>query len=577
MRKRLSRLLTAVLCFSLLLPASVGAAESVEELLAGIPLTLRCGSSEFEYIGHQCNQRAYHIGTAYAFVVESGGAYYALGEDLGAVALHLSDGVLSADSGVAEVTPEPSETQKNFTMPLPAKIGDSYLTITALNGPLALSAEKSFVWYFTYYGEPATKARFFGSVTDLDTSVSGYLTFQNGTFGSIQNNMLNENNLYIYQKVCPHINREEHPETAATCTTGGNQGYFICKDCGSWVNEAGARFYYRGTDVYMYGNGSYDTYATGHHYVNGVCTHDPSHIALEYEPVTAETDLFEEGYRYIIAAPDSGNIWKVMDFDPAHIPDIRTGCTGVMGSDGNLRIDNSNDGRRSAAEFRITQAVDESAGDMIVRVPASATDTEKYGWGLWAPDNGSRICRMETDSGYMLFDNAWIPSEYSPHPYSILVREDGIAEVEMLTFSGLIHPIVYGSASVNTWSGDGPETLTCFYAPGYNTPGQAGSSAEINTRLFRAKAPEKYAVNTQIAGGVMRVNILSDGEQSAVLAVCGYDADGRLTACETEDVTLTAGTVQAQVSVGDAAEYRVFLLDAATYLPLNVKQYKQDA
>ena len=512
--------------------------------------------------------------------VKSGEAYYALGADLGTVPLTLSGGVLSADSGVAEIVPESAEYNTNFNSEVPAKIGDKYLTITALNGPLALSAEKAFLWNILDHSYTTPLALFYGKIGADDTAVSGCITFRDGAFGTTQWGSVTDDNLYIYQKVCAHANAEEHPEKEAACQSGGNDRYFYCQDCGSYLNgekeeksESGGLYY----------EGSFDRYATGHHYVNGVCTYDPSHIALEYEPVTAGMDLFEEGYLYIIAAPVSGSSWKVMGFDPQgenpDYPGPGQGCSAVMGRDGKLRIDNANDGTWSAAEFRLNAYPDNAMP--IIRVPENYTPGDNDPYGLKAPDNGSDICIPYTDTGYIMADNAWRPIQYpgeveiNHHPYSILVHSDGIAEIRVLVFSELFAPITYGKTSVYLPSG-GMEERTCFYAPGFSSDPVEGSAAP-NVRLFRAKAPEKYAVNTQIAESAMWVNILSDGEQNAVLAVCGYDADGRLTACETKNVTLTTGTVQEQVPVGDAAEYRVFLLDAAAYLPLNVKQYKQGA
>ena len=591
MRKRLSMLLSAVLCLTLLLPAPVSAAEE------SVPQTLRYGGNDYALISGNFSQMSYQTGTAYIFAVKSGENYYALGADLNAVALTLQDGVLSAGGGVAEVTPDDSgnEYHHSFKESLPAKIGDKYLTITGLNGPLALSAEKSFVWHFSsvgVYTDPL--ACFYGSISDSDTAVSGCLTFQDGKFGTTTWGNMNEGNLCIYQRVCPHAHLESHAEKAAACLTGGNAAYGFCPDCGSYLNEEGEYLYTTNGYVQQYSQDFFVRYATGHRYVDGVCTNDPSHIALEYEPVTKDANLFEDGYLYIIAAPTEGNNWKVMGFNPQGedplYPGPGQGCTAVMGRDGKLRIDNANDGTWSAAEFRVSRYPDDA--HMVITVPQNWTyeDYNQYFdeegnnpyYGLWMPDNGSQVCVPHTDSGYLLADNAWRPifdpseTTVPNHPYAVLVRPDGIAEIRMLTFTMFIPPITYGKTSVYVSEDNPKQEVTCFYAPGFSSDPIDGSG-EPNVRLFRAKAPEKYAVNTQIAGSAMRVNILSDGEQNAVLAVCGYDGEGRLVSYEAEDVTLTAGTVSEQVPVGDAAEYRVFLLDAGTYLPLNVKQYKQDA
>ena len=93
MRKRLSMLLSAVLCLTLLLPAPVSAAEE------SVPQTLRYGGNDYALISGNFSQMSYQTGTAYIFAVKSGENYYALGADLNAVALTLQDGVLSAGGG----------------------------------------------------------------------------------------------------------------------------------------------------------------------------------------------------------------------------------------------------------------------------------------------------------------------------------------------------------------------------------------------------------------------------------------------------------------------------------------------
>ena len=588
MKKRFSMLLAAVLCLTFLLPASVWAEVDSED----VPQVLRFGGSDYSLISDACHAKAYHTGTAYIFAAQSGSHYYALGDDLGAVALTLKDGVLSADSGVAEVVPEPSEYFKNFNNSLPAKIGDQYLAITELNGPLALSAENSFQWHFSGVSYDDPMAMFYGSISDTDTSVSGCITFQDGSFGSSQWGAMRQDNLYIYQKDCPHPHKEDHPAVEASCLAGGNQAYSYCPDCGSWLNTAGE---YLGIDngtIYRYSDYTFLLNPTGHHYVNGVCTHDPSHIALDYEPVTAGMDLFEDGYLYIIAAPEQenteqasgesgntegGNRWKVMDYDPLDLTGHSTGCTAVMGSDGKLRIDNTNDGTRTAAEFRILDAEhDESIAEVLLRVPVGTQDNEAE-WGMWAPDNGSKICWLKTDSGYMLMDFNWQPSEYFHHPEAILVREDGIAEIQILSYSVLMPHYAYGTANVYEDSVGGYQEMTCFSWDG-ETGEEDSAAPPANVRLFRAKVPA-CAVNAQIQYGAAAYSIVSDLEREAVLSIVGYDADGRMTDCTSVDVTLVEGLNQSaeDIAVPDAASYGVFLLEKGSLRPLSAKRYGPEA
>ena len=530
----------------------------------GIPQTLLYGGNEYRFISHAFDQMAYNIGTAYIFAVKSGENYYALGENLNPVALHFSDGALTAEAGVAEVVPEASGAQANFRHALPAKIGNQYLTVTALNGPLALSSERAFQWHFTSMYQPETLAAFYGSASETDTSTSGCLTFKDGAFGSTQWGNMTENNLLIYQKVCSHANRERHPAAAAACLTGGNAESSYCPDCGSWLDAGGEYTYLEGGRVCAYTEDSFATYPTGHHYVNGVCAYDKSHIAPEYESVASGDNLFEEGYLYVIATPDSGNKWKVMDFDSQQMPELSMGCSAVMGQDGKLRIDNTLDGTRSAAEFRITAFEDEE--NVLRRVPVGAQYGE-YEWGLWAPDNGSDICRLNTDSGYMLMDQCWQPSFMSPHPYSIFIRQDGIAEIQMLTFSNLLSPIRYGATKMS-WSGGEEEERICFYAPWDEN--DIGASVPVNARLFRAKVPT-CTLNAQVQAGKLSLGVASDSAREAILAVGEYDAEGKMTRAQMRSVSLMAGFNQPweEIPLGDAAECRVFLLDS-NFRPLSV-------
>lgn len=561
MKRQLSLLLSAVLCLTLALPLSALSTDKLD----GVPQFLRYGGSEYECISSETYQRAYPVGTAYVLVAESGENYYALGTDLKSVPLTLNDGILMAESGVAEIVPEASEHWKNFNDSLPAKIGTQYLTITELNGPLALTTEKAFQWHFASVGYPDPLAVFYGSISTEDTSISGCVTFEDGVFGTTQwGNMQDDHiQVFLYQRVCEHAHPETHPAVAASCAVMGNNAYSYCPECATYLNEAGEYLYTENESVYRYSEYSFQTYPTGHHYVNGVCTHNPSHIALDYEPVTAEMDLFEDGYLYIIAAPDNGDSWKVMDINPAQIPSDSIGCTAVMGADGKLRIDNTADGTRSAAEFRLTPYDD--VENLLLRVPVGAQYGE-YDYGMWAPDNGSSICSVWMDSGYMLMDQVWQwnPDGSTHHPYSILIREDGIAEIQMLTFTQLLYPMHYGPTK-NSYMGNGEQEITCFYAPweeydGDGTP--LPGSGSVNVQLFRAKAPV-YSVGAQILSGTLECAVTSETENAAFLVAGSYDADGRMRACEVWSIILAAGDNQFTESFSDenAAEFRVFLLD----------------
>ena len=73
----------------------------------GIPKSLYYGGDEYTLISDLYSD-SYYKATSYIAVARYGDDYFALGSDLGTVALTYSSAALSATSGVAVLTPEPN-------------------------------------------------------------------------------------------------------------------------------------------------------------------------------------------------------------------------------------------------------------------------------------------------------------------------------------------------------------------------------------------------------------------------------------------------------------------------------------
>ena len=380
-KKGSSLVLTLCMLFGML-PMIVTAADPV-------PAAVSYQGDTYALLGENMYIDSYTIGTGYLFVVKSEDQYISLGVDAGsgaltAVPLAESSGILTAAETLAVFTPEPEEGERaDIISACRAKVnGSGYLAFGEDYAPTLTDSfdEGAYVWASDVPKSGETYRRI---AMHFYSAESGYLlrylsySAENGSEIRWKTEKDEYSHFYIYQKVCDHAAKTDHPANPATCTAVGNEAYSYCPTCGSYLDVAGERTYDNEGYTNVYQENSFRIMPLGHRYADGVCVNDEGHKARKYELVTSDDMIVpEDCYRYILVSADG----KVFGVDQSTIYD-ETGIAGSRVEDGVLTLDGSDDPAGVyAAEFALSEYVPEDPG-MSMPTDGTAyvavTDTSK--------------------------------------------------------------------------------------------------------------------------------------------------------------------------------------------------------
>ena len=364
-RKGLSILLalSMLLC---MLPLSISA--------AGEPATLVYQGEEYRLIA-EAYVDVYANGVPYLFVAKYNDVYYALGSDLGAVPLTLSNDVLSAQAELAVLTTVPTDgnSSLNYSLPLQVNGGKYLKTSTGNNLTLSDTAPDPYCGWAISDGDIRC---FIGGES---WSTKHYLVLPDGLQFDLSSSAPSSP-ILVYQKVCDHAGKTDYPAVEATCTQPGCEAHSFCPACGSWLNAAGERSYDGGGWSALYWENDFVILPTGHRYVDGACVNDPDHTARSYELVTSD-DMIVTGnqYRYVLVSEDG----KVLGVDQRTEYDANA-VTGAVISNDVLTLDNSSDPAGVyAAEFVLSEFEPEDEG-------------------MTLPEDGSKLYVMVTETSRVL-------------------------------------------------------------------------------------------------------------------------------------------------------------------------------
>lgn len=449
MAERVLSILLSVILVAGLLP---GRAIAEQEA----PAEISYQGKTYALAGEDLYVDSYTLGTGYIFAANNSGVYTAIGVDADgsaftSVALAESEGVLATEETLAVFKPEFEEGNSSITNSHRTKVnGSKYVTFDGSDA-LALTEdpnEASWMWV----GDGSGTAAGGHSVTFVSSGGSEWHSLYSSDAGwKVKTGTGTD--FYVYQEVCGHEARVSHPASPATCTARGNRAYFTCPDCGSYLDESLERTYENSYGyVNTYRAESFTVNALGHHFVDGVCTHDGSHKAREYTPVTDASMLSTDAkYRYVIVNEDD----RVLSLDHTgeYLELAETGAS--LDGAGKLTLDNSADADGVfAAEFRLSVFTPEDEGMAL-------------------PEDGSALYTLFTDGSYTILalGSLWASyeaDENAKYPLGISPSSDGIAAIRAWEYGVWCDPIAYS------------ESESCF---------ALGSTS--NVRLYRGELAEE--------------------------------------------------------------------------------------
>ena len=402
----------------------------------GIPKSLYYGGDEYTLISNLYSD-SYYKATSYIAVARYGDDYFALGSDLGTVALTYSSAALSASSGVAVLIPQPNPATGGAARITDAGkmqiVGAGYLH-SAGDGDLSIVQNEDETECYWCIPSDASYSLFKVYIQDEANWWNKYhgLSFDGTSFtvSGIRND------IYVYQKVCDHAGATVYEAVEPTCLCEGNLKYSYCPTCDSYVDASGDRTYvedYGGTYyTYVYQEDSFLLRPIGHHYVDGVCVNDASHEARVYTLVTSDDMIIPgDGYRYVIVRED-GKVFAI-------------NSTGQYSDDWVAE---------SGASFlpENTLILDDSAAPSgVYGAELVIEEFVPYDEYTTMPGDGTPLFTVMSETGYSLMPMYGISLNYDPtgeskYPDGIAIGTGGHLVFRMWEYGDWMNPVFYDTA-----------------------------------------------------------------------------------------------------------------------------------